>query len=254
MPRTVIPPLFSDKLDFLRYSQTCQFRLLKTWSQELPLFFEVCQLCVITHNSLSLKNPNLFSAFSSNMNTPLPVTAPVWAMQLVWEMTTSYTGWWYAQECVWCKNVTILCLQSLKKLPFYFLACIWTNLNSLKCTTPEDLHATLETTTAIFLPRQSTIFLLNFLSLLILCWRSLKKLPFYFLLAHCPCTMCSWFAISKFQAKTLLMCVSSSNLYKNKSKCFCPWLKKKHMVWWCNWETDKQTDRDLKHNIFLFWP
>jgi hypothetical protein len=178
------------------------------------------------------------------MNTPLPVTAPVWAMQLIWEMTTSYTGWWYAQECVWCKNVTILCLQSFKKLPFYFLACIWTNLNSLRCTTPEDLHATLQTTTAIFLLIQSTIFLLNFLSLLILCLRSLKKLLFYFLLVHCPCSICSWFAISKFQAKTLLMCVSSSSLHKNKSKCYCPWLKKKPMLRRCNWETDRQTHTD----------
>jgi hypothetical protein len=134
-----------------------------------------------------------------------------------------------------CNNSLLTILEETSLL----LSCL--HIDSLRCTTPEDLHATLQTTTAILLLIQSTIFLLNFLSLLILCLRSLKRLPFYFLLAHCPCTLCSWFAISKFQPKTLLMCVTSSSLHKNKSKCYCPWLKKKRMLWRCNWETDRHT-------------
>lgn len=105
-----------------------------------------------------------------------------------------------------CNNSLLTILEETSLL----LSCLHlTNLNSLRCTTPEDLHATLQTTTAIFLLIQSTIFLLNFLSLLILCLRSLKKLRFYFLLAHCPCTMCS-ICNFKASAKNLLICVSSS--------------------------------------------
>jgi hypothetical protein len=189
MPRTVIPPLFFWQIRFLKILSNLPIQITQTWSQELPYFFR--GLSIMCYHTILSAWKTLISLEVFHLTWTLLCQSLLLCELCSSFVPTSYTGWWYAQECVWCKNVTLTILEETSLL----LSCLHlTNLNSLRCTTPEDLHATLQTTTAIFL--------LNFLSLLILCLRSLKKLPFYFLLAHCPCSMCSWFAISKFQPKT----------------------------------------------------
>jgi hypothetical protein len=232
MPRTVIPPLFFWQIRFLKILSNLPIQITQTWSQELPYFFR--GLSIMCYHTILSAWKTLISLEVFHLTWTLLCQSLLLCELCSSFVPTSYTGWWYAQECVWCKNVTLTILEETSLL----LSC---------------LHLDKPQFTQVYNTWRFACYLANYYSNFLAQFpestHSLLKIPeeTSVLLSSCSLSLYYVFLICNFKvsAKNLLMCVSSSNLHKNESKCYCPWLKKKYMVWWCNWETDRQifTDR-----------